>query len=45
MDFSYGFVVVLICFINVVFNVITNFKFDKCCFVKDYLRKHICIIE
>jgi hypothetical protein len=33
-----------ICLINVLFNVITNFKFDKCCFIKDYLRKHICII-
>ena len=23
--------------------VITNFKFEKLCFIKDYLRKHICI--
>jgi hypothetical protein len=39
--FSYGFLVVLN---NVLFRVITNLKFDRRCFIKDYLWKHICII-
>jgi hypothetical protein len=30
-----------ICSINILFKFITNFKFDKCCFIKDYLWKHI----
>ncbi len=40
--FSYWFLVVLNLFQPCF--VITNFKFDKHCFVKDYLWKHICII-
>ncbi len=44
MDFPMGFWLFLICFINVLFEVINNYKSDKLCFVKDYLWKHICII-
>ncbi len=37
-----GFLVVLneLSFINVLFKVITNLKFYKRCFIKDYLQKH-----
>ncbi len=44
MDFPMGFWLFLICFINVFFEAITNYKSDKLCFVKDYIWKHICII-
>ncbi len=32
------------CFINVLFKVITNLKFYKKCFIKDDLQKYFCII-
>jgi hypothetical protein len=41
MDFPMDFWLFSMCFINVLFEVITNFKFDKCYFLKDYLCKHI----
>ncbi len=31
-------------FINVLIKVIINFKFDNCCFIKDYFQKNNCII-
>jgi hypothetical protein len=40
-----GFLVVLHLFHKCVLKVITNLKFDKRCFIKDHIRKHICIIE
>jgi hypothetical protein len=44
MDFPMDFWLFLICFINVLFKFINNFKFDKKrCFIKDYLWKHMCI--
>ncbi len=43
MDFSVDVWLFLICFINVLFKFINCFKFDKLCFIKDYLWKHMCI--
>jgi hypothetical protein len=38
--FFYGFFLFLMCFIYVLFIVITNLKFYKRCFIKDDLQKH-----
>ncbi len=32
------------CFINILFKIITNPKFYNCCFIKEDLQKHFCII-
>ncbi len=42
--FSMNFWLFWMCFINVLFKVITNLKFYKRCFIKDDLLKHFCII-
>jgi hypothetical protein len=42
--FFYGFYLFLMCFIYVLFIVITNLKFYKLSFIKDDLQKHFCII-
>ncbi len=39
--FSYGILVVLYLFHQCFFNVINNFEFDQCCFIKDYLPLEI----
>jgi hypothetical protein len=45
MDFPIDFWMFYICFINVLFKVITNFKFNKYCFIKGDLRKQICTMR
>ncbi len=42
--FSFGFLVVLMCFINVLFKFITNLKFYKKQFYQRHLQKHFCFI-
>jgi hypothetical protein len=44
MDLSYGFLIVVMCFINVLSKVIINLKFYKHYFIKHHLHKHFCII-
>ncbi len=44
MDFPMAFWLFWMSFINVLFKVITNLKFYKRCFIKDYLQKHLVII-
>ncbi len=43
--FSYGVLVVLNFFINFLLKVITYLKFYNHCFIKEDLRKHICLIR
>ncbi len=43
IDFPMDFWLFLMCFINVLFKVITNLKFYNRCFIKDNLQKHFCI--
>ncbi len=44
MDFPMDFWLIWMCFINVLFNIITNLKFYKRCVIKDNLQKHFCIL-
>jgi hypothetical protein len=44
MDFPMDFWLFSMYFINVLFKIITNLKFDKRYFIKGDLQKHICSI-